>query len=186
MTRKTSAYARKMRREPTKGTFNGAAWLNTLQRCRPYTAEPIPGAFNPDGGQTLTAAEGAALRVRAAFDVIRNGQARKDDTEPHDLLAHAVGVARLRAEEIAGPSPAQNPMLPILDDAAAALLRMAARWRRAGAWGLDGPGLVAVGDALQVYEEILMNSSPAQMAAAADRRARIVEQQATAAERKRA
>ena len=65
--RKTSAYARRMRRAPDGGTFNGAEWLNTFQRCRNYTDEPIPGSFNADGGQTVTAARGAALRVRAAF-----------------------------------------------------------------------------------------------------------------------
>ena len=71
MIRKTSAYARKMRRQHERAQFNGAEWINTFQRCRGYTDEPIPGAWNPDGGQTVTAANGAALRVRAAFDVIK-------------------------------------------------------------------------------------------------------------------
>ena len=103
MTRKISAYARRMRRAPDGGTFNGAEWLNTFQRCRGYTDETIPGAFNADGGQTITAARGAALRVRAAFDNIKTGQVPGDDTEPHDMLAHALGLAWLRAIDIAGP-----------------------------------------------------------------------------------
>ena len=138
-----------MRRAPDGGTFNGAEWLNTFQRCRNYTDEPIPGSFNADGGQTVTAARGAALRVRAAFDNIKTGQVPGDDTEPHDMLAHALGVAWLRAIDIAGPDASQNPMLPLIKAGTEAVLRM-------------------------VYDEILTNSSPAQMAAAADKRATLL------------
>ena len=174
MTRKLSAYARRMRRQPDGGTFNGAEWLNTFQRCRGYTDEAIPGAFNADGGQTITAARGAALRVRAAFDSIKAGQVPGEDTEPHDLLAHALGVAWLRAIDIAGDDANQNAMLPIIKAGTDAVLRMAERKRRLNVGGLDGPGLAQVADALDVYDEILMNSSPAQMSAAADKRAQLL------------
>ena len=174
MTRKLSTYARKMRRTATGGTFNGAEWINTFQRCRGYTDETIPGAFNPDGGQTITAARGAALRVRAAFDSIKTGQVPGDDTEPHDMLAHALGVAWLRAIDIAGDDASQNPMLPLIKAGTDAVLRMSERKRRLNVWGLDGPGLTQVADALDVYDEILMNSSPAQMADAAEKRAKLL------------
>jgi len=174
MTRKTSTYARRMRRQPDGGTFNGAEWLNTFQRCRGYTDEAIPGAFNADGGQTIAVARGAALRVRAAFDNIKTGQVPGDDTEPHDMLAHALGVAWLRAIDIAGPDASTNTMLPIIQAGTDAVLRMAERKRRLNVWGLDGPGLVQVAEALDVYDEILMNSSPAQMSAAADKRAQLL------------
>jgi len=175
MTRKLSTYARKMRRTATGGTFNGAEeWINTFQRCRGYPDEPIPGAFNADGGQTITAARGAALRVRAAFDNIKTSQVPGDDTEPHDMLAHALGVAWLRAIDIAGTDASTNPMLPIIQAGTDAVLRMAERKRRLNVWGLDGPGITQVAEALDVYEEILMNSSPAQMAAAADKRATLL------------
>lgn len=170
MTRKTSPYARRMRRQPDGGTFNGAEWINAFQRCRGYTDEPIPGSFNADGGQTITAARGAALRVRAAFDNLKAGQVPSDDPEPHDLLAHALGVAWLRAIDIAGHDPTQNPMLPLIKAGTEAMLRMAERKRRLNVWGLDGPGISQVADALDVYDEILMASSPAQMSAAADKR----------------
>lgn len=174
MTRKISAYARRMRRAPDGGTFNGAEWLNTFQRCRGYTDETIPGAFNADGGQTITAARGAALRVRAAFDNIKTGQVPGDDTEPHDMLAHALGVSWLRAIDIAGTDASTNPMLSIIKAGTDAVLRMAERKRRLNVWGLDGPGLVQVAEALDVYEEILMNSSPSQMADAAEKRAKLL------------
>ncbi len=172
--RKTSAYARKMRRQPERAQFNGAEWINTLQRCRGYTDEPIPGAFNADGGQTVTAANGAALRVRAAFDVIKTATVAPDDMEPHDLLTHAVGVAWLRAIEIAGHEPGKNPMLPILKLGTNAVQRLGERRRMTGAWGFDGPAIQQVADALDVYEEILMNSSPLQMANASRRREKLL------------
>lgn len=172
--RKTSAYARKMRRQPERSQFNGAEWINTVQRCRGYTDEPIPGAWNPDGGQTVTAANGAALRVRAAFDVIKLAAVAPDDMEPHDLLAHAVGIAWLRAIEIAGHEPDKNPMLPILKLGTEAVQRLGERRRRAGVWGFDGPAIQQVSDALDVYEEILMNSSPLQMANASKKREQLL------------
>lgn len=170
MARKTSTYARKMRRQPERSGFNGAEWINTVQRCRAYTDEAIPGAWNPDGGQTMTAARGTALRVRAAYDAIKLGQVKPDDVEPHDLLAHALGVAWLRAIDIAGDDTADNPMLPILKAATEAVMRMTERRKRLNVWGFDGPGLLEVADGLAIYEEILFSSSPAQMVAATEKR----------------
>lgn len=175
MTRKVSAYARKMRRRADGGTYNGAQWLNTIQDCRAYTeTAPIPGSYLPGGGVTASVVTTVALRVRAAFDALRHGQVAADDVLPHDTLAHALGVAWLRALDIAGDDPARNPMLPMLRAATEAVLRMGQRRRQVGRWGLDGPGLKAVADGLDVYEEILANSSPAQMAAAAARRLRLL------------
>ena len=172
--RKTSAYARKMRRQPERAQFSGAEWINTFQRCRGYTDEPIPGAWNPDGGQTVTAANGAALRIRAAYDVIKTATVAPDDMEPHDLLAHAVGVAWLRAIDIAGHDTGKNPMLPILKLGADAIQRLGESRRRTGAWGFDGPAIQQVADALDVYEEILMKSSPLQMASASKKREQLL------------
>lgn len=174
--RKLSAYARKQRRTPTGGQFNGAEWLNTFQRCRGYTDEPIPGAFNADGGQTITAARGAALRVRSAYDAMRTGQIAPDDSEPCDLLAHALGVAWLRGIEIAGPDVEANPMLRCLKPAVGAVKRIKARRTQSGKWGLDGPAISEILTGIEVYEEILMNSTPAQMEAVTLQRERILKE----------
>jgi hypothetical protein len=175
MTRKTSAYAAKMRRQAHQGGFNGAEWLNAIQRCRPYTDDAIPGSFHADGGQTASAARGASLRVRAAYDAIKTGDVKGDDVEPHDLLAHALGVAWLRAIDIAGVDHTANPMLPIISQGTQAVQRMAERKRRFNIWQLDKPGIAEVAHALDVYDEILINSSPAQMAAAAQKRAQLLD-----------
>lgn len=122
----------------------------------------------------MTAANGAALRVRAAFDVIKSATVAPDDMEPHDLLAHAVGISWLRAIEIAGHELDKNPMLPILKLGTDAVQRLGERRRRTGAWGFDGPAIQQVADALDVYEEILLNSSPLQMANASRRREKLM------------
>ena len=44
MSRKTTAYTRKRNRGGQPHSFNGAAYLNTIQNCRPHTDEPIPGS----------------------------------------------------------------------------------------------------------------------------------------------
>lgn len=179
MTRKASAYARKIRRQPHLGIINGAEWLNAIQRVRPYDVdEAIPGTWLPDGGQTRDAATLVALRVRAAFDRLRLGEVPPDDAEPHDILAQVLGVSWLRALDIAGPDAARNPMVPIIQGGLDALRRTSERHARLHAWGLDGPAIQQLADALDVYDEILMKSSPAQMTAATDRRLRLLAIQA--------
>lgn len=163
MSRKTTAYARKIRR--TSPGFNGAAWMNTMERCRPYTDEPILPCFQPAG--TLSAAVKSALVVREAFEDLRTGAASSDDGRAWDILAHAVDVGTIRAIEIAGNEPDQNPMLPIMLAANEALKRIRERHDRLGKWALDGPAVVELLAAVDVYQEILMASSPAQMSNAA-------------------
>jgi oligoribonuclease NrnB/cAMP/cGMP phosphodiesterase (DHH superfamily) len=60
----------------------------------------------------------------------------------------------------------------------AALRRMTDRHRQHGRWGLDGEGMRAIAEGLEVYEEILSNSSPAQMQRAVDQRMRVLRMQA--------
>ena len=50
-----------------------------------------------------------------------------------------------------------------LNTAAEALQRCRERWEKLGKWGLDGPGLVALREAIDIYEAILRASSPQQM-----------------------
>lgn len=97
--RKTSAYARKMARNPAMQTYNGAEFFNTLQRCRPYSNEPMPGSWT---GGTQQVAEGVLKNIRAALVQLKDGQVAPDDCEPFDLLAHAVGVALVRTHHTGG------------------------------------------------------------------------------------
>lgn len=155
--KKTSKYSNKRRQ--SDGTFNGGAWLNAIQLCRPYSAEAIPGS-TVEG--TMTAATGADLRVRDAFIMLSQHQRPLDPEMTMDLLAHGLGVAVIRSRQI-HPDLKTNPAMPILNEASKALQRAIDRWNANKAWGLDGPGRQHMEDAIEIYAEILRGSSPAQM-----------------------
>lgn len=161
--KKMSMYARRARKQEARSSFNGAEWLNTIMRCRPYTDEPIPGSMLDTGGATMGAATQSALKVWEAFDSIKRGDVAQGDTEPRDLIDHAIGVGWIRALEIAGTDPESNPMLAIFKAGQEALHRANTRHENTGRWGFDGPALLEVREAIETYQEVLLNSSPKQM-----------------------
>ena len=166
MSRKTSAYSRKRR---PGHTYNGAEWLNVLQRSRTYSAEaPIPGIDGTD-----SAVVKAQVLVREAQSALLEHARPPDPERTFDMLSHALGVAVIRALQIQ-PDEAHNPALPILKAGSEALIRAITRYQDAGTWGMDGPGRQDLTDAVDVYEEILCASSPAQMAKATDERLQIL------------
>ena len=172
--RKTSTYARKVRNNIgiyTDGAYNGATFLNIIQRCRPYMDEPIIGS-NLDG--TQDACEKAMIWVRDAFVNIKTGKAEPHDSREFDLLAHAMGITRLRACDIAGQDEFENPLLPIWRAGNEALRRCSERYNKLGRWGFDGPALDELDAAIELYETILQSSSPAQMEEATVRRLEIL------------
>lgn len=162
MGKKTSTYARK--RQATGGQYDGGAWVSTIQRCRPYDDQVLPGNIAP----TLPAATKSMLRVHEAFESIKTRQTPADNTLHFDLLTHAMAVATIRAIQIAGADIHTNAMLQILVPANAALRRVLERRRTTGVWGFDGPALAEVAAAVEVYDTILQSSTPAEMLAARD------------------
>ena len=172
--RKMSMYARK-KRAGIDATYNGAAWAEAIQRSRPYSDEVVvqlPGAEATQG-----TADRAQILVREAYNHIKAGVADPLDSLERDRLAHAIGVSKLRAIEIAGEDPFTNHMLPIIHAAEQAVLRMDARYFKLKRWGFDGPALEAMAAMVDLYETIIQASSPAQMAAAADARMAILKAQ---------
>jgi hypothetical protein len=167
--RKTSAYARKQKR--TGGVFNGAQWLNTLQRCRAYAPTgDLPGSWIEG---TETAAIKAELLVRDAAAHLLAHKKPLDCERTFDILAHAVGVATIRALQIE-PDEAKNPAIEPLKDATQALRRAIERYRASGAWGLDAKGHQCMPNAIEIYALILRNSSPEQMSEATEERMKII------------
>lgn len=158
MSRKMSAYGRRMQRQPSKGLYNGAEWMNTIQRCRQYTEEIVPGSKE---GKTISAAINALRDVRGALNSLLDHEVAADDVLPHDLLAHAIGITVIRSLQIAGDG--ENPTQPITRAASEAMLSIRARWERLGKWGVTGPERQALIDVVDAYEAILLASSPAQM-----------------------
>lgn len=168
MTRKTSAYARKRRLQGLPGDPS-VLWSNdyrTLQH-----AIRIRQSYADSGLQDV--ATSAENLVRIALAKLLDHSVAVDDVEPHDLLAHAIGVATIRALQIHG-SAEGNPALPTLDAGANALRRVRARWDQTHRWGVDGPGRVELTDAINLYADILQQSSPAQMQSACDLRHEIL------------
>lgn len=162
--KKTTAYARKRRLPPGHIIQPGHSWISALERCRVFTDEPvIPGMQG-----TLANATAARLQVREALDKLLTHRVHPDDPEPHDLLAHAVDVAHIRAIQI-DPNES-NPAHQRLMAGKAALFTMRQRFNRMGKWGLNGTERAALTEAVDLYEGILENSAPEQMQEAVDMR----------------
>ena len=162
MTRKLSAYARKVRRIEATQVFNGSAWLNTIQRCKPYD-RPIPewtGLANTSGSAT-----DAQLIVRGALDDMLQHRVQPEDTSSFDLLGHAIDVAHIRALQISAHE--SNPLHAPLLAAKATMAALRQRRERVGRWGLAGPERDVLTAAIDIYDQIISLSSPEQMSKAA-------------------
>ena len=163
--RKTTAYARKHRR--TGAEYNGAAWLNVMQRSTGYSTESLPGSSLPG---TQSEADKSLRIVKAAFNAFKMGVVEPHSEEPLDLIVYALGVSCIRAGQIAGTVPSDNPMLPPLIAANAVMRKVMTRRKRFGKWEMLPAEIETLDWALEIYETILLASSPAQMAISADMR----------------
>lgn len=143
-------------------TFNGAEWMNTINRVR-SNSEPPPHAFLGD----TEAAMRSEVVVRKALQTLLDCSLPDDPEHEHDVLAHALGVSVIRALQI---KPLDNPMLPILKDGTDALRGAINRYSKGRTWGLDGEGRIALMEAIDLYAQILHMSSPAQMTKATQER----------------
>ena len=161
--KKTTAYARKLKREGDG--FYGAEWINTIARCQPYSDELIPGAI----GTTQACADKSLELVADAYRAIKSGNTHPNDTDDFNLLAHALGVSEIRAEEIGGD--AMEAMMPLLAAGNAALEKVKTRRERFGKWEVLDKEAHEIFGALELYETILRASSPAQMSDATGKRA---------------
>ena len=171
--RKTSAYARKRAHLGPMVTFNGAEWMNTINRVRSNSEAP-PHAFLGNA----EAAMRSEVVVRKALQSLLDCTLPDDPEHEHDVLAHALGVSLIRALQI---KPLDNPMLPILKSGTAALKRAINRYSNARKWGIDGDGRIALMEAIDLYAQILHMSSPAQMDKATQERIAVLLNMRTAA-----
>jgi hypothetical protein len=136
--------AMRLQQQQQKPKPNATVWAKVLQ------------------GSTVIApdlADAVMLRAHAAFDELRNARA-KEELTAHSLmhiLADTINTAMVRAEAI---NPAIESMLNL---AVEAMQRADDRQATCGHYGFDGPGLQAIREALDIYEEILRHSSEKQM-----------------------
>ena len=132
--------------KPRPKHIDPAAALRAVQRCSP--------AVSDDVLQGKVAVREALERLRSAPG--HSQQAAND----YATLACMANVSLVRAEAI---SPLLVPPVQAAQDA---LVRMQARAARGLGYGFDGTGLQAVTDVVDVFEQILDLSTPAQMHAA--------------------
>lgn len=99
-------------------------------------------------------AEHILVKVKAVFELLRTGVG---ETKDFDRLALAFNVALVRSEEI-DPLAEQT-----MRAGADAMMRCKGIWQRHGRFGFTGPDLIAVADALELYEGVLRLSKPLQM-----------------------
>lgn len=103
---------------------------------------------------THSVADDVMAKLYSAFGDLKAGST---DDDLFDRLAAAVNVGIVRAEQIDQACVA--PMLAARD----ALVRCDDIRGRHGRYGFDGPGLLAMAAGLEVYEEMVRNSTPQQM-----------------------
>lgn len=115
------------------------AMFNVIRKIEPFT---------PDEVTRL------ALPVRLAYESIRSGMGSEPD---FDVLAIAINDATIRSEAIDAVCVDACRM------AQQALLGAKSRFQRTGRWGFDWFGLQHIPPALDLYEEIIANSTPQQM-----------------------
>lgn len=157
MTRKTSKFMRK--RNAQGRTLGGIvvckrnAWLERIKFNRAYDDESICGET-----PSIKIADTAVANAQLALQKLINRAVEKSDTQPHDLIAHCIGITQIRVLDMGGVNA--NDAMGRLNLAASALLRARQRWERTGQWGLDGPAITDLHDALDIYEAILRGSSP--------------------------
>ncbi len=99
-------------------------------------------------------ADGVMTKLHSAFADLRSGST---DDDLFDRLAAAINVGIVRAEQI--DELCVPPMLAARD----ALIRCDDIRGKHGRYGFDGPGLQAMTTGLEVYEEMVRNSTPQQM-----------------------
>lgn len=118
-----------------------------------------------DGLQDLNEdhAVGILVKVKAAFERLRNGNGTPMD---FTRLECAFEVAAVRAESI-------DPLVEETINAGKAALEECDRiWQKHSRFGFTGPGLIAMQDAIELYEGILRQSPPVLMEQAANEAAR--------------
>lgn len=118
---------------------NPTTWAAVIAACRPMD-EAL-------GDDILT-------KLHSAFDDLRKGST---DDDLFDRLAAAINVGIVRAEQI--DELCVGPMLAARD----ALIRCDEIRGKHGRYGFDGLGLQAMATGLEVYEEMVRNSTPQQM-----------------------
>jgi hypothetical protein len=129
------------------------------KKHRPRVANPTSWAQTILRHQTMDTAQADAIMVliRTAFERLSTGAGTMED---FNRVGASINVAMMRAKRI------DQVVVSCIHEAVAAMGEADRIETVHGKFGFTGPGLQAMKDALDAYEEILRNSTPLQMEAA--------------------
>lgn len=204
--RKTTAYGRKLARQGRRNELSGvehavhaASILKAISTRRSREAPPMPGGecLEDIGRNTARDSE---LKVRAALESLLHGTETLDRDQDLATLnaALVLGLERMlqilfrterpRADAVIDlnrlPQDARESVQRFVL-AREAINRARERWEQHGQWGLDGPGRGDLVAGIDLYSQLLHDSTPEQMTAAwreADRLLRELYKQETSHE----
>ena len=157
--RKTSLYMRKRRALITDGVIKVKHPMSLMWECR---------TFNDEDGTD----ENARVTLKLVFDAYeRMCQGTSTSTDDFDYLAHAVGVTEVRLGQMGGD---KTVALAVISDANAGLTRAKNRYIKWHKLELDKQAITHVGEALDMYKTVLLESSPRLMANAVGTRLKVL------------
>ena len=145
-----------MKKSYTKDPY---AFWKVIQGSTPYTDDEVTKLMLP---------------LRFAFEALRRGTATTADAF---AIGNAINDTAVRAWGLEDEEAA-NAAGPIANTAIAAMRRVGERYKKTGKLGLDGPGIADVAAGIDLYEQLVRLSTPAQMMAAASQAIRLQEAQA--------
>ena len=99
-------------------------------------------------------ADGLMLELHQCFDALKNGST---DDELFNRLGSSLNTALILAERI------DQQVVDVVLEAHQAMYRCRARFDKHGRFGFDGPGIAAMVDALDVYDQMVRLSTPKQI-----------------------
>jgi hypothetical protein len=151
--RKTSKYARnKAKRTPALSNH----FAVKLQDHTAYSETSLLGAL-----PTMTLAKKTLKTVWDAYHRVDNRNSPGDQQTDFELLAHAVVIAQLRTYDIGGQQAQE--VLNQLNDAVGVLDEIKRTWHSEREWRMSGECAVTLRNALDIYEQILLSSTPFEM-----------------------
>jgi hypothetical protein len=185
--RKTTAYGRRLARQGRPNELHGhhreisaLTIMKAISVRRDRGAPPLPGAECWDHVSRQTARD-SELRVRAALDSLLTGVKPLNPEEDLVTLnaALAIGAERMlqilyqqnqpKDEDVLDLSkltPDGQEAIKVFFEARKALNRAQDRWRERGQWGLDGQARQELVAGIDLFADLMNNSTPAQMDAA--------------------
>lgn len=180
--RKMSAHGRKRKASAQHPLLDKAkrvaAMLTVFRMARSYADDSVmPGDVEgaPDLMETARTAE---LQVRVALDGLLKCQEPADPSLDFTRMKHALAVTTIRTLQViyggrrrepvhtvdlSELTETQRAVIHTLHDANQALNRAYDRWMEGKGYGLDGAGRQVLLEAVDLFADILVNSSPEQM-----------------------